>query len=406
MVQTVKNAGQVRLLPFIFLGTAAVIALYSGSATLIALQVEQFDPVNKVANLGLITGISSVFATVFNPIGGALSDRTRSRFGRRNPWLLGGAAAGLGTMLFLGMADNLLMLGIGWCLAQGVYNLYQAALLAIIPDRVTNERRGTASAVMGIGLPVGGVVGAVTAANFATDTSYGYLIFGGAVVAAAVLLVFFTRDPRPGEYQVSEPSGLVQSFLFALRHRDFLLVFVGRAMMILGYFMVLGFMLYILKDHIGLPSGLHPAAAVAQITMISTVCSVLATIIGGPLSDRLDRRKAFVVISGVIAALALVIPLVAPSWPMMQVYAAVHGFAFGIYGAVDLAIATLVLPSQGDAARDMGVLNIAGAGPQIAAPFVASVIINALGGYPALFAVATVVCLIGALALIPVKGVR
>lgn len=406
MLLHAKSAGQLRLLPFLFLGTATVIALYSGSATLIALEVESFDPVNKVANLGLITGISSIFATVFNPIGGTLSDRSHFRFGRRNPWLLGGAIAGLGTMVLLGAADNLLMLGIGWCLAQGAFNLYQAALLAIIPDRVPGERRGTASAIIGIGLPAGGVAGALLAARFATDTSLGYLIFGAGVVAAAVLLVAFTRDPRPGEYEVSEKSATLASFLSALRHRDFLLVFIGRAMMILGYFMVLGFMLYILKDHIGLPKDLHPAAAVAQITMISTVCSIVATLIGGPLSDKLDRRKAFVVVSGVIAAVALVIPLVAPSWPMMQVYAAVHGFAFGVYGAVDLAIATLVLPSQGDAARDMGVLNIAGAGPQIAAPFIASVIINALGGYPALFAVATVICLIGALALLPVRTVR
>lgn len=389
------------------IGNAAMFALYAGVGVLLGLDVEQLDPANKVASLGLISGISAIFATVFNPLGGALSDRTHSRFGRRNPWMVGGSLAALGAMALMGAADSLIALAVGWCLGQATMNLFQAALVATIPDRIPEEKRGTASAVLGIMVSVGGVIGTLIAASFATDVSRGYLVFGVIVVAAAALVVTLSRDPRPGEYPVAvREKASVAVFLSAMKHRDFMWVFIGRALMILGYFMVLSFLLYIVKDYIGLPAGLAPADAVARLTLISVACSVVATLIGGPLSDRLDRRKAFVTVAGVVAALALLLPLLAPSWTTMIVFAVVHGSAFGLYFAVDVALATLVLPNPDDTARDLGVLNIAGAGPQIAAPFVASAVITIGGGYAPLFGVALVVCLAGALAVLPIKSVR
>lgn len=84
------------LLPLLLVGNSAMYALYAGVAgVLLALQVEDVDPANKVANFGLIAGVSAVFATVFNPVAGALSDRS----GRRNPWILGGGLANAGPQI-------------------------------------------------------------------------------------------------------------------------------------------------------------------------------------------------------------------------------------------------------------------------------------------------------------------
>ncbi|WP_250575402.1 MFS transporter [Nonomuraea sediminis] len=390
-----------RLLPVLGVANAVMFALYAGVGVLLGLNVEQLDPAGKVSSLGLISGIGAVFATVFNPVGGALSDRTRSRFGRRVPWMIGGSVAALGAMALMAGARSLFALAVGWCLGQATMNLFQAALTAIVPDRVPEDRRGTASAVLGIMLSLGSVIGTLLAARFAANIPLGYLVFGALVVGAAVLASVFTRDSGSVEERRERPR-----FLSAMRHRDFMWVFIGRTLMVLGYFMVLSFLLYILKDYIGLPPGLKPADAVARITLISTACSIVATLIGGPLSDKLNRRKAFVTVAGVVAALALLIPLLAPSWGLVMVFAVIHGSAFGLYFAVDIALATLVLPNPEDAARDLGVLNVAAAGPQIAAPFVASAVIQIGGGYAPLFGVAVVVCLAGALAVLPIRSVR
>ena len=86
---------------------------------------------------------------------------------------------------------------------------------------------------------------------------------------------------------------------------------------------------------------------------------------------------------------------------------AVGGVGFGMYMAVDLALVVDVLPDGDSAAKDLGVLNIAGALPFAIAPAVAPVVLAAGGGsYPILYAVAAGCAVVGALAILPIRRVR
>ncbi|WP_433412568.1 MFS transporter [Microtetraspora malaysiensis] len=401
---------QAGLFGLLFLANTAMFAVYFGvGGPLVQTAVEAADPVSKVSNAGIVAAVSAIFATLFNPIGGALSDRTRSRFGRRNPWLLGGALGAFAALWFLGTAGSIVVILVAWSIAQAMMNLFQAALTAIVPDRVPRELRGTASAVAGIATSIAAIVGTQVAATYIGSVA-GYLLLGGGVVAAAVLLVLFSRDPRPGEYEVvvrerRKPLAALADFVSALKHRDFMWVFVGRALMNLSYFMVLMFQLYILQDYIPLPPGVTAVGGVATLTMVNTIASVIATLIGGPLADKLQRYRMFVFISSAVTGLATLILLLSPTWTGMMIFMAVNGVSFGAYYAVDTALVTLVLPNPESAARDLGVLNVANAGPQMIAPLAAALFIG-LGGYPTLFIASAVVAIVGALTALPVRSVR
>ncbi|MEZ0067066.1 hypothetical protein ABIA32_003079 [Streptacidiphilus sp. MAP12-20] len=115
----------------------------------------------------------------------------------------------------------------------------------------------------------------------------------------------------------------------------------------------------------------------------------------GPLVDKVGRMKPFVLVSGIVAAAALTIPMMWPTEGGMLGYNIVGGVAFGVYMAVDMALITKALPRTEDAGKDLGVINIANAGPQILAPTVAGWIVTQFG-YGALFPVAAVISLIGA----------
>ncbi|WP_405421746.1 MFS transporter [Streptomyces erythrochromogenes] len=391
------------LLPLLLVGNSAMYALYIGVAgVLLALQVEAVDPADKVANFGLIAGVSAIFATVFNPVAGALSDRS----GRRNPWILGGGLAAVPAMFLLGFADTILLITIAWCLGQAVMNVYQAAITSVVPDRVPVSARGRASAAVGLGLPFGSTLGALIGAAFSEDYRTGYLVFGALVAGAAVLFTACSREERLPARAPLPVREQLAAFASALRDHDFRWAFIGRALLVLGYFAVSGYQLYILQDHTVLPAGMKPEAAVAVLMPLTSVAMVVSTVLGGYLSDRFDRRKLFVGASALLSAVALVIPAVSTSWAAMLAFAAVNGLAFGCYMAVDTALVTMVLPNAEDAARDMGVLNIANAGPQIIAPFVASVVVSVSGGYTTLFVVAAVLAVAGALAVKPIRGVR
>ncbi|WP_330181522.1 MFS transporter [Nocardia sp. NBC_01503] len=390
------------LLPLLFIGNAAMYALYSGvGGILLPKQIEHIDAASKVANLGLVAGIAAMFATLFNPVAGALSDRS----GRRNPWILGGGLAAVGAMALLGNVHTVLLVAIAWCIGQAVMNIYQAALTSVVPDRVPLARRGIASAAVGLGIPAGTVIGVVLASVLADHLGIGYLALGVLVAVAAVIFTAGAREHPMPPKQAMPLRDQAAAFLSVLREHDFRWAFIGRALLVLGYFSVVGYQLYILQDHIRLPDGLKAETAVAILTPISAVGMTISTIAGGILSDRMDRRKPFVAVSSALAAVALLIPVFSPSWPGMLAFAAINGLAFGSFMAVDTALVTMVLPKAEDAARDMGVLNIANAGPQILGPFVASAVVS-LVGYSPLFIFGGLLSVLGALAVAPIRSVR
>ncbi len=187
------------------LANGALSALYAGSGTvLLAQQIENIDRPHKVAVLGVIAGVSAAFALVFNPVGGALSDRTRSRLGRRAPWLLGAPAALLIVVAWLGHSRTVPLILAAWCLAQSVVNLYQAPLTAVIADRVAPARRGAASAVTGVASVVGGVAGVGLASLFTSNVSWGYLALGTLLAVTAVTFVLTTEDPSSAHQPVPQ----------------------------------------------------------------------------------------------------------------------------------------------------------------------------------------------------------
>ena len=91
-------------------------------------------------------------------------------------------------------------------------------------------------------------------------------------------------------------------------------------------------------------------------------------------------------------------------------FEALLGLAYGIYAAVDLALVVDVLPNPDDSGKDLGVFNIASALPQTAAPVVGAALL-AVGSvnnqnYGLMLYVAGAMALIGALVVVPIKGVR
>lgn len=62
--------------------------------TLLAALAAEVKPEDKVDFLALLTTTGAIAAVICMITAGTLSDRTRSRFGPRNPWIIGGAIVG------------------------------------------------------------------------------------------------------------------------------------------------------------------------------------------------------------------------------------------------------------------------------------------------------------------------
>ena len=107
-----------------------------------------------------------------------------------------------------------------------------------------------------------------------------------------------------------------------------------------------------------------------------------------------------------IIAIGIAIPIMMPTALGMMLYAGVAGTGYGIYIAVDQALNVDVLPSQEEAGKDLGILNLANTLGQVIAPIVVSSIVVATGGYFLVFPVAIVAVMAGAVVILFIKKVK
>lgn len=400
-----------RLLPSMLIAGLTLFATYAGLiGILLPTQVQVlFGVENQEANLAIVTTVSFLFTLFAQPLAGAFSDRTRSRFGRRAPWMIAGALVGGILLLGMGSLTQLVWITVFWVVIQVALNFLQAPLTTITADRFPRSKRGGASAMLGIGMQVGGMVGVMIASALAAQFGIAYSVFGVVVIVATVLFVVVNRDWSSKDAAV-EPfqwGAFFRGFwVNPRRHPDFAWAFAARFLLILGYFVVSTYQLYMLQKYIGL-SLPEAQGAVLTLTLVAFVPTLLAIGLSGWWSDKVGRRKVFIYVSSVIMAVGFLMPLVMPNMTGMIVMSIINGVGFGVYMAVDAALMTEVLPNaSGAAAKDLGILNVATNIPQAMSPSIALLIISSLGGYAMLFVFAIVFVILAAVATAPIKGVR
>lgn len=399
-----------RFLATLFSGNLAIYLVWgSVLSLLLSSQIEQLAPRDKVTNLAMVSMIGAAVSVVIQPTWGLVSDRLRTRIGKRAPLLVLGAVLGGFALILLGISNSVLWITVSWCAVQVFVNMAQAPLQAVIPDRVPRRWRGTASTMMGLGLMGGTLVGSFYGAAFVTANAIvaGYAVLGGVLVLAMVVFVAVNPEPSNRD-EPREPFRLgpvLRSlFINPVEHPDYFWTFLARLLLMLGYFGVFLYQLYILQDYAGL--GKAAASQVPLLALASLAGSVVTMIVCGPWSDRIGRRKPFVIASSLVVGAGLLIPFFVPTVTGMLLYSLISGLGFGCYMAVDNALFTEVLPRNEDAGKDLGIANIAAALPQVLAPAVAGLVIAVTGGYQGLFAVALVLAVAGALCIIPIRSVR
>jgi MFS family permease len=258
-------------------------------------------------------------------------------------------------------------------------------------------------------LAIAQTVGVVAGSGIAAATgsiAVGYLSTAGVLVVLSLPYLLDSRDLAldPAAREPFELGRFVRSFWISPRqHPDFAWAWVTRFLMNLGNALVILYLLYYLKDAIGLSDD-DAEDKVFVLTAAYGVCTVLTAVAGGIWSDRLGRRKVFVIASGLVAASALLLLAFVTNWIGALVGAVVLGIGFGIYTAVDFAMITEVLPSADDRAKDLGVINIANALPQVLAPVVAAGVLGLDLGYSTLYVLAAAVSVLGSVLVVNIRS--
>src|SRR3954451_2586386 len=390
-----------------YMGT--ILLLLAPLLVTLALKVASLVGIDRAPNsLTLVAGIGALVAMVANPFFGRMSDRTVSRLGMRTPWMLAGLGGGTLGVLVVALAPSVPVVLVGWCVAQLSFNALQAALVAVLPDQVPVDQRGSVAGVLGICLPIASVSGTFLVQLF-TGNHLLMFLAPCAIGGLFILLFAATLHDRRLEESARPPWSLRELagtfYLSPRKSPDFAWAFASRFLFVLAYALLITYQAYYLVDRLGSTERQVPEQIFLG-TLVQSAVVVAASLIGGRLSDRTGRRKIFVFVASLVYGSAMFVLALARGLNGVLVGMAIGGLGFGLYMAVDLALVVDVLPGTDDAAKNLGVLNIAAALPASVAPAIAPVVLATGGGYGLLYAVAGGCAVLGAFAILPVRRVR
>jgi MFS family permease len=381
-------------------------AFFTPVQVLLPAQISALGVAGKEAALGWVTALGALVAILVNPAAGALSDRSRLRlgtrvYGRRHAWTLAGTLMAALSLAALAGQRHLAGVALCWAGVQLGLNVMLATLTAAVPDRVPVGQRGTVSGWVGMPQALGLVLGTVLVTAVVTGLAAGYLAMALLLVLLAVPFALLTPDDPLPDRTAEPAAGLRIGELFRA-HPDFAWAWGTRFLVQLGNALGTLYLLYFLTDGVRLAD---PETGLLIMILLYTAGLMATAVIGGRLSDRSGRRKIYVVWSGVVIAVAALLLAVWPTWPAALVAAVLLGAGYGTYLAVDTALITQVLPAAVDRARDLGVINIATAAPQVLGPALAAPLVTHLGGYSTLYALTAVVTLLGAVLVVRIRAV-
>ncbi|BFM24748.1 MFS transporter [Microbacterium sp. che218] len=375
----------------------------------IAAQHASDDWLVSLVAYGLVSAVAGTFVVVAYPIVGALSDRTRSRFGRRRPWIFGGVVVASVGLALLGVQTETLGTVVMWTAVMIGFCMASAALTAVMADSVPAGQRGLVSGWISAPNALGILLGIVLVTAVFTTTASGYLALAVCNLALAVPFLLVLSDVPLTDAEAALLGPLTARTILSSiwvdprRHPDFAWTVASRVLINLGNAIATTMLLYFFTFALRVAD---PTGFLVFTTVIYMVVTIVASVALGKLSDVVQRRRVFVLASGVAQAVSALLLAVAPAESTAVIGAVLLGLGQGCFFAVDQALATQVLPSAETRGKDVGIMNIALAGPQAFGPLLGAGAVVLFGGFAGLFVASGLAGLLGSVIIMRVRSVR
>ena len=388
--------------------------------------------------LAVLEGIGSLMAVVWQPVIGAVSDRTRSRWGRRHPFIVIGTLGDVIFLVGLALSGSYWLVVIFYLLLQTASNTAQGPYQGLMPDVVPVAQRGTASGYYGISNVVGLLAGTIGAGFILMHAGrlVAILSICGLLLATMVPTVLLIPDQaQPISQQFTGVrQALTATFGRPLRYPAFMWLMASRLLILMGMVGVQSFVFFYFSN-VFFAGNRHATIAASYTLLGLVVVSAFAVALpAARASDRFGRRP-FILVGGLLGAAGLLMlvfshnellppRLVEPIAHALNVpdlaaqatlVGILIGIGYGLFFSVDWAFIQDVIPAD-EAGLFMGFSNIATAGSGIIARFVGGFLLDPFnagprifglpGGFPVIFAVFSVWLLIGALLILKVPERR
>ncbi|QIZ08204.1 MFS transporter [Priestia megaterium] len=391
-----------RLVPALTISNIGLyVALIPPMILLLTLKIQAIDPKNVESALAYVLSIGAFVAMIANPVAGAISDRTRLKFGRRRTWILIGSVLGGASILGIGLSNEVWQVILFWSCAQAFFNFMLAANNALIADQIEVSRRGSISGILGSIGAVAAIIGITLVNALGESQMIKWYVLAIIPMVCAIIAISMIRDSGSTGSRKTEKEKFSLSMVIPSprKYPVFAYAWLARFLVLFGPSIgSFGTLFMVERFHF---TQAELGSKVALLTTIGTIITFLFSIVGGFVSDYFKRQKPFVIGAGILMGMALMIQGFTTSFTVYLILAVCSAIGAGIFYAVDMALLTRVLPNKEDAAKDLGILNIANALPQSIVPAIMPLLLG-LGGYQTAFSVIGILGILGAIAVLKV----
>jgi GPH family glycoside/pentoside/hexuronide:cation symporter len=270
----------------------------------------------SAALAGTVLMIGKIWDAVTDPITGYISDRTRSRWGRRRPYMFVGSIIAFFTMGLMftkpAMESQLPLffyLTVLYCLLNTAYTLVNIPYAALLPELTDDYNQRTiltgyrmSFAVVGTFVGAGAVMPLV---SLFTNQSLGWSVMGyfmGAVMLFTTLVtIWAVREP----VHLEEPptTGFLRTYREALKSPIFLTALIPWSLFIMGTSMVQGALVYYFAYIFG-DEALFQIALVALLTF-----SLVFIPIWVRISEKIGKKRCYMIGMGIMGIGVMVFSL-------------------------------------------------------------------------------------------------
>lgn len=365
----------------------------------------------KNTALGALTFIGLVIAMLSQPVAGALSDSTNSRWGRRKPYIIGGGIVLLILLPGIGLAGSLGVLFLVYCLMQLASNTAQGPYQGYLPELVAPHYRGRVSSLKSLMEIMGGatavlVVGRLLS-GYSTADNQGLgtaLVFLSLLIAVILVYLWLRLQDPPVVLPLPKFKNPLLSYRFNLREvPGFGWFLASRLLVLMAGATIQQFALYYIRDVIGVTD---PAGATAGFLIVAVAGMALSVFPAGYLADRYGRYRLSMV-AALVGALGILLLIIWPTVTAVYVAAAIIGYATGTFVVVNWALAA-DLVVRGQEARYLAIANMATAGGAALARLIGPVIdhfngVSANLGYQVMLSAALLYFIVGGLLILKVR---
>ncbi|MDK8869038.1 MFS transporter [Corynebacterium macclintockiae] len=376
----------------------SVIAWAGPTQLLLGLQMIELRPDSKEESLALLMMLGGATAVVSSLITGYAADRSWfwvNRWGKRLPWALLAAPLVTVGLFLMSFTPSFWVLTGLWCLVQVFVAFVTNNLMTVTADVVPQEKFGLVSGIVGATYTFGIVGG--TAVATALPITQAYWAVG---VISLVFIFQFAVGRGHVDSHVRPHNSLSVTVGDEGSYRNYWLVFASRFVIHLANYTSLFYLLYYLRDHIGVPD---PDAGVLMLTVLYAVFTIITAIVSGNVSDRIGRRKILVVVSAFGVAAATGMMTIATGMGLVCAAAILLGISWGVFSSVDQAMVNESLPSKRNRARDVSLMSLTQGVSNMFCGGLAALALRHFD-YPGMFLMCSIICTVGALMVLPVTS--